>query len=57
MNKTWHYLTREDYEELIKPLPRNSTLKYKLLSQYKSRIPMLFTAYQQLKLKSNGKTN
>lgn len=51
MNKTWHYLTREDYEEIIKPLPNNSKLKYQLLSQYKGRIPMLVTAYNQLKKK------
>lgn len=49
MDKTWHYLTREDYEEMIKPLPRNSTLKYKLLSQYKSRIPLLKKSYIKLK--------
>jgi hypothetical protein len=51
MNKTWYYLTRKDYEQYIKPLPFNSALKYKLLSQYKNKIPMLEVAYNQLKQK------
>jgi len=48
-NSIWHYLSREDYEEIIKPLPNNSKLKYQLLSQYKNRIPMLKVAYEKLK--------
>jgi hypothetical protein len=51
MNKTWHYLTKEDYEEMIKPLPLHSKLKYQLLSQYKNKIPLLFVSYIKLKKK------
>lgn len=48
-NSIWHYLTREDYEQIIKPLPYNSKLKYSLLTQYKNKIPMLKVSYNQLK--------
>jgi hypothetical protein len=44
----WHYLTPEDYQTIIKPI-KNKKLKYQLYSQYKSRIPMLKTAYERLK--------
>ena len=44
----WYYLSREDYETIIKPLPRNSALKYRLLSQYKNRIPMHVESYNKL---------
>ena len=44
----WYYLTAEDYQTIIKPI-RNKQLKYKLLSQYRGRIPMLKSSYLKLK--------
>lgn len=55
MNKTWHYLSKEDYEEIIKPLPLRSKLKYRLLSMYMNRIPMLNESYNKLKKQYGNK--
>jgi len=46
----WYYLNSEDYKNIIKKIS-NPSLKYKLYSQYKSRRPMLKTAYEELKKK------
>jgi len=48
--KTWKYLTNEDYHSWIKKI-NNPSLKWKLISQYRSGRPLLYTAY--LKLLSN----
>lgn len=53
--KNWHYLSKEDYEEIIKPLPLRSKLKYRLLSMYMNRIPMLNESYNKLKKQYGNK--
>lgn len=51
MDKTWYYLTHNDYTEIIKPLPSNSKLKWQLYSQWRQHIPMLLKSYNKLKRK------
>lgn len=45
----WHYLTSEDMKLFYKVLPKS--LYWKLSAQCRARIPMLKSAYDQLKRK------
>ena len=50
MKKTWQYLNNEDYHSWIKKI-NNPSLKWKLISMYRSGRPMLVQSYNQLKTK------